>query len=505
MKKIIIRHFISILMITSVNNFSFVGAQFIQTARGTVTEEVYCKTSTICWTASEPVTFMLDFVREMINSMKTMWTEWDYLGKYINPNRFEWNTFVPPKKTVVGILAKSIAQKAKFGFASTAVLTSPVNFGWLKDLVWWTILTAKNKVFLRDSKLVEQMESQLSDKKLELGLWWWWYAKINEQNLVLMRAIMDKYIKMWIFANWSIENWASYNNVTSFLTSMLSSIKTFLYFDTVSQFNQITRWWSNGIKITFNTQSMNTIQADYNCARWYLDVCNKNKNKFLTVWKNFTAGLKTAGSDTIKVVTDASKRLVQVFSPSQQDEVFKARENDLLRSMYGNTNVKRGKLIDVSVKQNNGNIQDLSWVVKTAVRSWNFLTKDIRSKKAEIEVANTAVASATTTTSPSSVSSSDTTTNDTSSYTITNDKLSNETFTNYITPYIDAIFVDQARDNNLAGFVEVKDVTPAFNVLWLQIYTIRNNIIGGKDKDGSLIKSLWEACELQCGRGWSCR
>jgi hypothetical protein len=59
-------------MITSVSNFSFVGAQFVQTDRGAVTEEEYCKTSTICGTASEQLTMILDFVREMMNSIKTI-------------------------------------------------------------------------------------------------------------------------------------------------------------------------------------------------------------------------------------------------------------------------------------------------------------------------------------------------------------------------------------------------------------------------------------------------
>ncbi|MEI7919728.1 MAG: hypothetical protein WCH65_06150 [bacterium] len=52
----------------------------------------------------------------------------------------------------------------------------------------------KNKVFLRDNKLVETLESQLSDKKLELGLGGGRYTKINTPNRVLMQAIIKKYI-----------------------------------------------------------------------------------------------------------------------------------------------------------------------------------------------------------------------------------------------------------------------------------------------------------------------
>jgi len=39
-----------------------------------------------------------------------------------------------------------------------------------KDVLGNTVLLSKNKVFLRDTKLIEELESQLSTKKLEIGL-----------------------------------------------------------------------------------------------------------------------------------------------------------------------------------------------------------------------------------------------------------------------------------------------------------------------------------------------
>jgi hypothetical protein len=57
-----------------------------------------------------------------------------------------------------------------FGVASAAVFANPTNWGGLKDVLGNTVLLAKNKVFLRDTKLIEELESQLSTKKLEIGL-----------------------------------------------------------------------------------------------------------------------------------------------------------------------------------------------------------------------------------------------------------------------------------------------------------------------------------------------
>jgi hypothetical protein len=60
-------------------------------------------------------------------------------------------------------------------------------------------------------------------------------------------------------------------------------------------------------------------------------------------------------------------------------------------------------------------------------------------------------------------------------------------------------------DIELASFAEVKDITPAFEVLWAQIYSVEKDVIGTKTQEWSLVKALWDACELQCGRWWTCR
>ena len=190
------------LLLAYVGSFSYIHAQFVQWTQGVSQDPSYCSTSSICWTAPQKFTFMLDFVREMINSIKTIGTEGDYLGKYVHPNRFQWNNFVPETKTVVGKVAQSVEQKLKFGAAATTIFTNPINAWGLEEAaVGSVILTSKNKVFLRDSKLVEEMESLLSDKKYEIWLWWGWYSKVNEQNLALMNTILESYKNKWLFSS----------------------------------------------------------------------------------------------------------------------------------------------------------------------------------------------------------------------------------------------------------------------------------------------------------------
>jgi hypothetical protein len=55
-----------------VNAFSLVEAQFIQIQPAS--PEI-CKNSTICGTAPDTFVMMLDFVRDMLNSIKTIGTE----------------------------------------------------------------------------------------------------------------------------------------------------------------------------------------------------------------------------------------------------------------------------------------------------------------------------------------------------------------------------------------------------------------------------------------------
>ena len=78
-------------------------------------------------------------------------------------------------------------------------------------------------------------------------------------------------------------------------------------------------------------------------------------------------------------------------------------------------------------------------------------------------------------------------------------------FENILRSSVQDVFSQQVNDNALVSSSETKTVTPAFNILGQQVNSIKDDILWGKDKDGSLIKSLWEACELQCGRGGLCR
>lgn len=488
MKKIIAPYIILCVLFTSVSNFSFAADTVPSPSEIAFDlEKAYCETqSSVCGTAPKDFTALLDFVREMSNSIKTIGPEWPYLGKYVNPNRFKWNIFTAPQHSIVGRVARNVSQKIKFGFATTAIFSSPVNFAGLKDMLWWVVLLSKNHVFLRDNKLVEQMESQVNDKKYELGLWGWWYEQVNLENRVIMQGIIKKYIDIWLLTAWSVKDGVSYNNITSLLTQTLSAAKGFLYFGSTDQFNTISRGAADqGISIRFNDLAIATLQRNYTCARWPHYICSSESKKFKEgvskLWKSFTFW----SASTKKTFNDANDRLSELFAKDKSQD-FKDRKAELLTSMYGTKKITPGKLIDIDYEETNGSATTLTdiWVwigdaasavSKVAVRSRNILTKDIREEKALQDNV------------------------------VTTKYTGPDTVIQLIDIYIDDIFLNQQTDVEFVRMAEVQDVTPAFKVLWDQLSVIKNDILGGKDKDNSLIWSLGVACELQCGRWWLCR
>jgi len=482
MKKHIAPYIILCLIITYVSNFSFAQNTNLPDPDDTTDARypAYCATqSSVCGTAPEQFTYLMDFVREMMNAIKTIGPEWEYLGQYVNPNRFQWSVFVAPKKTVAGKLLRNIDQKLKFGLATTAIFASPVNFAGLKDMLWGVVLLSKNQVFLRDNKLIEQLETQLNDKKYELGLWGWWNEQIIPENIALMKQIISDYSgKLLLIPSSTIRVGVSYNNITSLLTQILSSAKNFLYFGTTAQLDSMSRWsYSQGIFVGFSPDSMATIKREYNCARWPYYICSSEKTKFKDAWSKMWKGIQLWSSETTKTFNDAVDRLWEIFS-KEQSQSFKDREDDLLKSMYGTTKMSTWTLSDAlkkswaGIKKSGAEIGeemvDLASDIETFRTFPEYIKGTVENIPPSLDIP------------PVTVFTTDITT--------------------HIDTYVYDVLNSQQTDLDLVSMVEVSWVTPAFAVLGQQLLAIKNNVLGDKEKDNSLIKSLQMASELQCER-----
>jgi len=475
------------LVLTCVGGISFVDATVVQINRVENFDE-YCKDSAICGSPSKEFSLMMDFVREMMNSIKTIGTEWPYLGKYVNPNRFEGNRFVSPEKSIVSRITRNLVQKTTFGVAAIAIFANPVNVFGGKDVMGNVVLVSKNRVFLRDTKLLEEIESQLSTKKLEIGLWWAWFDKVNSHNVAVMHGIVQKYVELGLLDGGTsyLVDWVSYVNIVSILTQILSSAKTFLYVDSIGQFDSVSRWWENGIRISFVQGVGQKMQNDYTCARGLWDVCDVSlKEKFAGLWQNLTDMFFDAstGDQWFKTTfKDANNRFVSTFSPSKaiDPKRFQARRHDLLQSTHGRS--ERGTFIEVNYDDGGDGQEALDvakwWIVNVRKYMTNkdFRTKKQDEKKAQQQVALEEVRV---------VSVYDE---------------AEATFQNILQAYVNDVFVQQSLDIELATFSEVKDVTPWFAKLWQQIYAIKDVVLGGTNKEWSLIKTLRDAAVMQCSQ-----
>jgi hypothetical protein len=103
------------------------------------------------------------------------------------------------------------------------------------------------------------------------------------------------------------------------------------------------------------------------------------------------------------------------------------------------------------------------------VRAWNLVTKDLPSTIQEIINGKEENV-------PAPVDSSS--------------LVGKERLTNVLVSYVSDVFDSQTTDYTLISFAETKGLTPAFNVLGQQINVIKTDIIGDKNKEGSLIKNL---------------
>ncbi|MCX6824489.1 MAG: hypothetical protein NT085_05190 [candidate division SR1 bacterium] len=471
MKKVAALTIILVSVITFVNNFSFAATPALTPDQLADRETAYCAQSSICGTAPEQFTFLMDFVREMTNAIKTVGPQGEYLGKYVNPNRFKGTEFSAPKKTILGRFASNVANKAKFALATLTILSNPVNFGGLKDMVGGVTLLAKNKIFLRDNKIIEDTESLVNDKKYELGLGGGWYAQIIPENRAIMQAIIDTYKAKGLLVDSSIiKDGTTYNNVTALLTQALSSAKSFLYFGTTSQFDEMSRGFSDGISIGFVPTAMASVKREYDCARGPNYVCS-SEGKKLKEWRKKITQISIGSKDITKVYTDAVHRLGQLFS-KQPDQAFKDREADLLNSAYG---ARPTGLFAGSIKNSLKKIKDQAVDLANDVSTFRTFPPNIKGVTQALPTALTVPTQAT------------------------------DPIVTQIDTYVYDVLNNQQNAINLVSMSEVNGVTPAFKILGNQIASIKNDILGGKDKKNSLISSLGAACELQCGRSGLCR
>lgn len=439
------------------------GAVFALGRTGVFAQTTDCSTVNVCWSAPKEFTMLMDMSRELINAIKTLWTEGNYLGKPVNPNRFKWATFDPPKQNILNKAGTALKQTLSFITATTAILASPQQWGGVQDLLAGIIALFKGSVFTRDIQAVDRIDSALTQKRYEVWVWWGRLVKVNTENVQMFQAILDAYRDKWLLKEGTVTQDVTYTAILGMVGSILTATKTYLSLNTTDGFDAVQNFRNAGIKITFNDTIIPSMTGQYDCARWSDNICAKSFKNFKENMKKIGSGAVKDAKDSIKIFSDAAKRLVQTFSKTKnQDSTFKAREQDLLKSYYGSQKVRSGGSL-VSATMDNG---------------WIFSQR--RSTAVQDKTENTS------------------TVDKTRSETPTTFVINTKDFRSIIKGAMLPIMEEQKRDLELVNFSDMSDVSAYFDGLWVQIAMIQK-ILWNKDTNGTLIKELGTACELQCG------
>lgn len=437
----------------------------------TIDDSAFCSTISICGSSSKEFTLMLEFSEELINAIKTVGTEWKYLGKYVNPNWFVGDKFTPPDMGLLKQATTSLTQKLDFLLATTAIFTSPQQWWGLKDIFAGILTLFKNKVFSRDLQRVEKLDADITQKRYELGLGWGWTKTVRAENLTIFQKIIDKYIDKWLFDTTStISDGVTYNTITSMAGRIDTALKSFLSLNTTDQFDAFSKGAHDGFTLVFVQTSIAAMDRQYACARWPQNICDTTNANFIKNMKKIWSGAVDKIKKSISLITGAAQRLTKIFS---NDDSYKAREQSLLNSYYGNKKMSKWR-----IQINTGAI----------FSQWRSMIFDDQSKTiSSVDQVKTAVS----TPSP-----------------LTVDQLVNtdsSQFSQRMFAGMSSFLDDQQRDLSLINFAEVKDFSSYFNLLGQRIATIRTDIFGTKDTD-NFVKTLTTACEMQAGWLWTkCR
>lgn len=105
---------------------------------------------------------------------------------------------------------------------------------------------------------------------------------------------------------------------------------------------------------------MSYLTADYGCAQGFDNPCDSSIKKFIANMKNLSSSTSGSRSASREMVTDAVARLGELFSKKPSDD-FKARESELLRSMYGNRTITSKRFsnpLKIKYDEQNGSVKD---------------------------------------------------------------------------------------------------------------------------------------------------
>ena len=372
-----------------------------------------------------------------------------------------------------------------------------------------------------------EIDTLISDKKYELGLWGWWTAELTDVNQKMFQKIFDKYGPngAWLFTQATINTNATYRQITTLMMRINSSLKTFIASpgESIHQFTgEFTKTKlfndSPDIDVAFNLSMMVNMHDNYQCPMQ----CDGSRTKFKAniskIWKSFGSGSVQA----MKTITDATKRLSIAMwggggkTTANEKAAIQKRNQELLRSQFGLKTADattwffglknyRKQFDSASKKFSDG------WsAMKTdlgennqRVALFSSPPMSFEKRKAAREEVNAAIATM--------EGNRDVTKKKDAQNIALLAKNCDGMLVVDVSQYANIkssmnwIYAEAADANKGAIIAKQSDVTDQFYQVLHVIRTTIESVIWNRNTQNSLIKNLWDACDAQCkNAGWKC-
>ncbi len=185
-------------------------------------------------------------------------------------------------------LAKNINQWIQTSFALVGILGNTLWSWVVGDLLPGFWLTRSNETLQRDMDMLLELDELITEKKLQLWLWWWLYSNIDIEHVKKFQNIKNQY--QWILLYDGQGGWLkvgtteTYNDLLKLLGKTQQDMKWFLSFGWTSAFikpNGTPRTTSNKNGwIKFQPQAIVEMKEAYTCVRWLINQCDSNMQSF---------------------------------------------------------------------------------------------------------------------------------------------------------------------------------------------------------------------------------
>lgn len=425
-----------------------------------------------CWSSPLHVTLINSFTTEMLWTIKTIWSEAPYAGKYVPPSRFDSGKFIAPKQS---LLSKTTRRARETLWSALAIRRIHLEFSDLANIWDSLAVMARNKTIIRDRQKVWRIEQDINKKKYELSVWWWRTDKIWWINLETMKEIIERYKWLWVlWESTNIANWAEYWDLIMLLWRTNSSLKHLValgWEDRSKITKTIPFQWTNGkISIQIKEEAIQQIKENYDCTKKY--ACEDSRwsiqEEIKKIWEIYKNWRNNASTE----FKSANQRLVQAYSKENLKKVI--TENPIFNQLSGAINevkdrrnrakyekIKIDEIKDEEIKNEENDKKWTTWDTKKTITDIkNEFPLAISSEKQNIV----------------------------------------NNFQDNFNKTIETIQTEKNQMKNKYSTLDTPyDILSKFVLLSERINNINNKIIWSKDWiDNCLIKNLWLLCEKQC-------